>query len=49
MRYEAKLDGTLANSKLFFDMTAAPGEDALDGSRWTRRRISTSPAPAGCG
>ena len=31
MRYEARPDGTLANGKLFFDMTAAPGEDALDG------------------
>ncbi|MGH9429112.1 MAG: SMP-30/gluconolactonase/LRE family protein, partial [Terriglobia bacterium] len=31
MRYEVKADGTLKNGKLFFDMTAAPGEDALDG------------------
>jgi len=31
MRYEAKPDGTLANGKLFFDMTDAKGEDALDG------------------
>lgn len=31
MRYEAKIDGTLANGKIFFDMTSAPGEDALDG------------------
>jgi gluconolactonase len=31
MRYEAKPDGTLANGKLFFDMTTAMGEDALDG------------------
>jgi gluconolactonase len=31
MRYEAKPDGTLVNGKLFFDMTAAMGEDALDG------------------
>ena len=31
MRYEAKNDGTLANGKVFFDMTSAPGEDALDG------------------
>lgn len=31
MRYEAKSDGTLANGKIFFDMTSAPGEDALDG------------------
>jgi gluconolactonase len=31
MRYEARPDGTLANGKLFFDMTSTPGEDALDG------------------
>jgi gluconolactonase len=31
LRYEAKPDGTLANGELFFDMTAAKGEDALDG------------------
>ncbi|MGH9669336.1 MAG: SMP-30/gluconolactonase/LRE family protein [Terriglobales bacterium] len=37
MRYEAKPDGTLANGKLFFDMTAAPGEDALDGIKVDQR------------
>ncbi len=31
MRYEAKQDGALANGKVFFDMTGASGEDALDG------------------
>jgi gluconolactonase len=31
MRYRAHADGTLANGEVFFDMTAAPGEDALDG------------------
>ena len=31
MRYELRPDGTVANGKVFFDMTAAPGEDALDG------------------
>ncbi len=31
MRYEVNADGTLKNGKLFFDMTNAPGEDALDG------------------
>jgi gluconolactonase len=31
MRYEAKADGTLTNGRVFFDMTSAPGEDALDG------------------
>lgn len=31
MRYEVADDGTLSNGKIFFDMTAAPGEEALDG------------------
>ena len=31
MRYEVKSDGTLANGRVFFDMTNAPGEDAIDG------------------
>ncbi len=31
MRYEVQPDGSLKNGKLFFDMTSAPGEDALDG------------------
>lgn len=31
MRYEVNADATLKNGKLFFDMTNAPGEDALDG------------------
>jgi gluconolactonase len=31
MRYEVKPDGSLANGQVFFDMTAAKGEDALDG------------------
>jgi gluconolactonase len=31
MRYEAKPDGTLANGKIFFDMTSAKGEEAVDG------------------
>jgi len=31
MRYEVQKDGSLANGRVFFDMTAAPGEDAIDG------------------
>lgn len=31
MRYEVTADGSLENGKLFFDMTSAPGEDAIDG------------------
>jgi gluconolactonase len=31
MRYEVNPDGTLKNGKLFFDMTSAGTEDALDG------------------
>ncbi len=37
MRYEAKADGTLANGKIFFDMTSAPGEDAIDGVKVDRQ------------
>jgi hypothetical protein len=33
---EANADGTLANGKVFFDMTSAPGEDALDGMKVDR-------------
>src|SRR5204863_71717 len=33
MRYEVQRDGSLKNGKLFFDMTRAPGEDALDGMK----------------
>ena len=36
MRYEVKPDGTVANGRAFFDMTAAPGEDALDGIKVDR-------------
>ncbi len=31
MRYEVNPDGTLSNGRVFFDMTGAPGEEALDG------------------
>lgn len=31
MRYRVNADGTLANGTVFFDMTNAPGEEALDG------------------
>jgi len=33
MRYDVHADGTLAHGQVFFDMTAAPGEDALDGMK----------------
>jgi gluconolactonase len=31
MRYEVNGDGTLSNGRILFDMTGAPGEEALDG------------------
>ncbi len=31
LRYEVKADGLLVNGNVFFDMTTAPGEEALDG------------------
>src|SRR6184192_2715061 len=37
MRYEVQPDGTLKNGKVFFDMTSAPGEDALDGMKVDQR------------
>jgi gluconolactonase len=33
MRYEVQPDGSLTDGKLFFDMTKAPGEDAIDGMK----------------
>lgn len=37
MRYDVNADCTLANGKVFFDMTSAPGEDALDGIKVDQR------------
>ena len=31
MRYDVRADGTLSKGTVFFDMTSAPGEDAIDG------------------
>jgi hypothetical protein len=31
MRYEVNPDTTLSDGKVFFDMTSAPGEDAING------------------
>jgi gluconolactonase len=36
MRYEVQKDGMLANGKIFYDMTSAEGEDALDGMKVDR-------------
>ncbi len=36
MRYEVNADGTLSNGRVFFDMTGAPGEEALDGLKVDR-------------
>ena len=37
MRYEVASDGDLANGRVFFDMTGAPGEEALDGLKVDQR------------
>jgi gluconolactonase len=37
MRYEVTPDGGLANGRVFFDMTGAPGEEALDGLKLDQR------------
>lgn len=36
MRYAVKADGTLESGRVFFDMTSAPGEEALDGVKVDR-------------
>jgi gluconolactonase len=36
MRWVVKSDGTLQHGRVFFDMTAAPGEEALDGLKVDR-------------
>lgn len=37
MRYEVKADGTLANGSVFFDLTNAPGDEAIDGIKVDRQ------------
>ena len=37
MRYDLRPDGTVANGRVFFDMTSAKGEDALDGIKVDRK------------
>jgi gluconolactonase len=37
MRWEVNPDGALANGKVFYDMTATPGQDALDGIKVDRQ------------
>ena len=37
MRYESRPDGTVFNGMVFFDMTSAPGVDALDGMKVDQR------------
>ena len=36
MRYDVKADGTIGSGRVFFDMTSAPGEEALDGVKVDR-------------
>jgi gluconolactonase len=37
MRYEVRPDGSLAGGRVFFDMTGAPGDDAIDGIKVDQR------------
>jgi gluconolactonase len=37
MRYDIDADGNASNGKIFFDMTQAPGEDAIDGIKVDQR------------
>lgn len=47
MRYEVRPDGTLAGGRVFFDMTDAPGEEALDGLKVDQRGNVYASGPGG--
>ena len=47
MRYEVRPDGTLANGRVFFDMTGASGEDAIDGIKVDQRGTLYVSGPGG--
>jgi gluconolactonase len=47
LRYDVNQDCTLTNSRLFFDMTNAPGSDALDGLKVDQNGNVYSTGPGG--
>jgi len=47
MRYEVNPDATLSNGEVFFDMTSAPGEDAIDGIKVDQQGNLYVSAPGG--
>jgi gluconolactonase len=47
MRYEVRPDGSLAAGRVFFDMTGAPGEDAIDGIKVDQRGSLYVSGPGG--
>ena len=47
LRYEVAADGSLKNGRVFFDMTAYPGEDALDGLKVDQLGNLYSSGPGG--
>jgi gluconolactonase len=47
MRYQVQADGTLRDGKVFFDMTGAPGEEALDGLKIDKRGNLYASGPGG--
>jgi gluconolactonase len=47
MRYESRADGAVTNGKVFFDMTSATGEDALDGLKVDVRGNVYASGPGG--
>jgi gluconolactonase len=49
MRWDVAEDGTLTNGRTFFDMTSAPGEEALDGLKIDREGNPYASGPGACG
>jgi gluconolactonase len=47
MRYDVAADGRLSGGRVFFDMTSAPGEEALDGLKIDKRGNLYASGPGG--
>lgn len=47
MRYEVRKDGSVAHASVFFDLTSAPGEEAIDGLKVDRAGNVYASGPGG--
>jgi len=48
-RYTVNADATLGKGELFFDLTTAGADDAIDAPKWTKAEMFMSAGRAACG